>query len=844
MTDGCRVSGVGDRGQCHQLRTAGTPASCRLFFLFLLPLLSLLSGCMTPTLPPTELDRLSSRLEDALLRGNLQVRRATPEQERALRDPQIGFVRDYRAWSQHCIAYNRKLEAAQQYTPLPPVRRLKENPIQAPAIGDRLARTYTNAAAIRTARSLLGMHPDGSCTHKLQQTEPLARFIETFGTAAELVDRKALGAVPGKKRELLHFVLPWICTINRPFVNQSKGAPAYRMNWAFYPNDPFRPGTEKTRSGRPVPKGLYSMTGLYHYLRALAAQPVQTTGIRPDYAKDKTVPHPQFSERIDFPHFVSALQLLEDVLDERGLTALQQAIADRLAAKIAFPGVVGKLIHTQRTQYGDIVIGGDGPNRYDNVDAAVIIDLGGNDEYIDDGKPENLTKYPVRIIIDFAGDDVYVAKGVGGPGAGILGISILIDRQGNDRYCQGLSKYFQPRQHSRKDLLQPDPEGDKTNLVPFVSLYGNPDKPKGPGVILNAGFAFGAGFLGVGILIDEAGDDLYLGQKFCFGSGMWTGIGVHQDLAGNDVYAAGNSALGAGINNAFGILDDRGGNDHYQCLGLHESGYSVGRKWDSGYDGAGIGYGSSWRAEARSDKPADRWFATFGGGLGLLHDGDGNDQYIAGSFAIGAGYAGGVGMVVDDKGDDTYFVKRGPKGDNHNGWSGNHALGNGCHRGFGYVLDRAGNDRYSASSLGGGCAWDIGLGYLLDLGGNDEYTDLHGRNVRGGSGNGMAKSFAVLLNLGGADVYRRSSLGSAHALAPGYPGVGGNFSFFFDIGPEEDTYPKPNKRRKYANNTSLLSGVVFQKDKKNPDAPADPQGIGLFVDGLLEGAGLALRSGQ
>lgn len=78
-------------------------------------------------------------------------------------------------------------------------------------------------------------------------------------------------------------------------------------------------------------------------------------------------------------------------------------------------------------------------------------------------------------------------------------------------------------------------------------------------------------------------------RKFINAS-MWRGVGMLQDQAGDDVYVAGVAALGAGINLSFGLLDDRSGNDHYQCLGHHENGYSVGQKWDNGYTGGGTAW--------------------------------------------------------------------------------------------------------------------------------------------------------------------------------------------------------------------------------------------------------------
>jgi hypothetical protein len=146
----------------------------------------------------------------------------------------------------------------------------------------------------------------------------------------------------------------------------------------------------------------------------------------------------------------------------------------------------------------------------------------------------------------------------------------------------------------------------------------------------------------------------------------------------------------------------------------------------------------------------------------------------------------------------------------------------------GLLLDRAGDDRYSASTLGGGTAWDMATGYLLDLGGSDALTDLYDAGCRGNSGWGAAKAFAVSLHVGGADRYERRTLGNAKAIAEAYPGTGGNFSFFLDIGTAEDAY-----LRDYANDAADLSQVA----RGEGDAAAEgTRGLGLFFDGPWEHA--------
>ena len=158
--------------------------------------------------------------------------------------------------------------------------------------------------------------------------------------------------------------------------------------------------------------------------------------------------------------------------------SITRFLCERKAACVDVARRHGNHLPGDRYTYGKIIVGGPGNNRYEDVDAAVILDLGGDDDYVFTHPETSIGKQPVQIIVDFAGDDVYQTQGVGGPGAGLLGISILIDRAGNDQYCQGLSPLFKPRANNRTTLLQPDPESVKTSLVPFPLLYGNPQNRK------------------------------------------------------------------------------------------------------------------------------------------------------------------------------------------------------------------------------------------------------------------------------------------------------------------------------------------------------------------------------
>ncbi len=779
---------------------------------------------------------LSNGLESVLLHGELpELKELSDQRREALLDPERGYVSAYKAWLNYVRTYNRTLENDYDYRSPTVIRKAADNPVSAPRRLDTWTQRIVHGkpgietAFAQTLRLMdelpaLNDNPDKTGERKSQTETDRAgdfdAFVEALLGVAKHVDLQALGAIPAEERKLMSFVLPLLCRSSDRFVNQSQNAPTYFLNRNFYLSDTFSPGDKATsRSATPVPPEIYSLTGLGRYLRALAGRPLAPDMLLKE--EEASENHPKFSGAVDFTAMRSAVAMLSTLLSPEGLDLVEGALADMPPLSKSVPGVRGDVLNMTETPYGPVIVGGAGPNRYTSSDYLAIIDLGGDNDYIFTETEKTLGEQPLQVIVDFAGDDVYAVDGVGGPGAGVLGINILIDRNGNDRYLQGLSSHFTAREHKRATLLLDDPEGEETKLVPYIMLYGNPDEPDESGVELDAGFAFGAGMLGAGLHIDEGeGEDLYLGQKYAFGAGFWAGVGVLHETGGNDVFATGAAAIGAGVNGALGLLDNRGGDDHYQCLGLFENGYSAGQEWDNGYEGNGIGYGSSWRVESRNQKTSS---TTLGGGVGLVYDTAGSDSYVSSSFSLAAGYAGGLGMIVDKGGADTYFTNRGPGGSNHNGWSGNHALANGCHRGLGFLFDYDGDDRYSASALGGATAWDLGISCLIDLGGKDRMTDLHqGSNWRGDVGYGAAHSFAVSYNKGGADVYQRRSFANAGTLPKGYPGNGGNFSFFFDIGTEKDTY-----HRQDWNDTARLGRMAWNEDE---DGKKYPLGLGLFID--------------
>ncbi len=73
----------------------------------------------------------------------------------------------------------------------------------------------------------------------------------------------------------------------------------------------------------------------------------------------------------------------------------------------------------------------------------------------------------------------------------------------------------------------------------------------------------GAGFAGVGVLVDAAGNDTYVGKTMTQGAGHAGGVGILRDEQGDDLYTAIRMAKGIGVLQGTGILHDLAGSDRY-----------------------------------------------------------------------------------------------------------------------------------------------------------------------------------------------------------------------------------------------------------------------------------------
>jgi len=416
-------------------------------------------------------------------------------------------------------------------------------------------------------------------------------------------------------------------------------------------------------------------------------------------------------------------------------------------------GVTGPIARYLVTPSGNIVVGGREKNTYqlDKMrEVSVVIDLGGGDVYHEG--TASLAR-PVLVVIDLEGDDVYRGSKPGIQGSAVLGISMLLDAEGNDAYLA-------------EDVAQ------------------------------------GSCLGGAGILIDYAGSDYYRGIRRVQGQAIG-GLGLLIDRAGDDRYRAAMWAQGMGGPLGFAVLDDLDGKDHYYGGGLYFNSYRDDENPTPGYEGWAQGVGGGLRAVAD-------------GGIGVILDGGGDDVYEFDYLSHGGGYWLGIGFARDFGGNDRRLAataKTFSEGTRTERRFQRFGTGFGCHYALGFCFDDRGDDSYNGTIMGLGFAWDCAVGALCDFGGNDRYEATGGST----QGNGAQAGLGILYDYGGDDVYRGYGQGRASSSISYHdlPACGGNFSFLVDYG-GTDKYGCRAKNNSY-NRRSSAGGFLIDRPSRDPE---------------------------
>ena len=335
--------------------------------------------------------------------------------------------------------------------------------------------------------------------------------------------------------------------------------------------------------------------------------------------------------------------------------------------------VTGSILHAELTPRGAIIIGGPDNNVYTGP-AAIIIDTGGGDFYALPGGDR------VRIMVDLQGDDNYTSHADAALAGSVLGASLIADHAGNDTYAGGR-------------ITQ------------------------------------GAAVAGIGLLFDHAGDDRYLAAELAQGAAL-VGVGALFDAAGTDLYTAAKFGQGYGGAMGVGLLVEEGGNDTYLAGNKHASSYGVPGNYQAFSQGVGMGFRNDiaggigvLRDHGGSDRYSAGNYSQGAGyylGAGVLIDENGNDAYSGGRYTEGAAAHLGVGLLRDWAGNDAY--SGGPSASQGGAWDQSIAA----------LLDCAGDDEYTANEFGMGAAAQNAIAWFIDIEGENRFTSQ--RNARGHEG--------------------------------------------------------------------------------------------------------------
>ncbi len=462
------------------------------------------------------------------------------------------------------------------------------------------------------------------------------------------------------------------------------------------------------------------------------------------------------------------------------LTTLAHRLDAAAAASppTAWPGEVLEL----DTPMGRVLIGTPRDDLFSG-EAILIVDPGGDDRYQLAGARD---PGEVQILLDRGGDDTWRSAFPASLGGALGGLSILLDREGNDVY-----------------------DGGRISL--------------------------GAGLLGVGILVDGGGNDLFRGDTFTQGAGLF-GLGLLVEAGGTDSYQAGAYAQGLGMTWGMGVLADQAGDDQYHAGGVYpdspsrfpdhtlslSQGFAIGFRPQAG-GGIGLladGSGNDGYTAELFAQGCSYWFS-----LGVLYDREGHDHYRAWQYGQGSGIHLSTALLADLAGNDQYIIENLGQGSSHD-------------LAVGWLIDRGGDDLYLGSSTVQGGSLTNSASFFMDVAGNDTYASGSLKTSRGGGDlRRHMGTLGMFLDLGGTDIYtqeddegRRRPFLNGQTIRPWAYGIAVDSS-----ATEEGSaglslaFPSPPSR---------LPGLPGQRPTHSPPPPSslEVQGANAWVVGREKAA--------
>jgi hypothetical protein len=323
---------------------------------------------------------------------------------------------------------------------------------------------------------------------------------------------------------------------------------------------------------------------------------------------------------------------------------------------------------------------------------SVVIDLEGDDVYEAGSLGLATGRLGVGMLVDFSGNDRYrLAAGSGG--AGFAGIGLLVDREGDDRY-EG-SRFTQGAAIGGIGLLLDRSGDDEYRSFGYAVGFGG---PRGIGAVVDLTgddayqcghryasgynqvdapdakpgearyqydcFGIGAGVGqrllpkqeppavedvagGIGLVLDQEGNDRYTSSNFSQGVGYYFGAGIKMDERGNDVHEAARYGHAAAAHFGVGLFVDRAGADRYGSTGPFYNGAAA---WDRSValavdDGADDDTYDLQRSTGLGIADHRAW--------SLFVDAGGRDRYLV-PKGLGDAQHGSVSGFFDLGGEDRY----------------------------------------------------------------------------------------------------------------------------------------------------------------------------------------------
>ncbi|MEW6051325.1 MAG: hypothetical protein AB1644_09740 [Candidatus Zixiibacteriota bacterium] len=377
---------------------------------------------------------------------------------------------------------------------------------------------------------------------------------------------------------------------------------------------------------------------------------------------------------------------------------------------------------------------------------------------------------PPLLIIDGGGNDTYSYSGYPDD----FPLAAIVDAEGNDRYIS-------------TDSLRPGIGGAVIGMSVLIDKAGDD-------IYQAKNLSLGSGLFGVAVLCDKSGNDKYSSRSYTQGCGQF-GVGILIDSVGNDSLYCYANAQGYGYTKGCGLCINYAGNDVYIAEDSILFAPASQTKEHNSSLAQGVGFGR------RADYIDGHSWA---GGVGILCDVSGDDHYSAGLFAQGCGYWFAVGMLLDGAGNDRYDAV----------W---YDQGSGAHFAVGYLDDFAGDDIYTATmNMSIGSGHDFTIGYFNERGGNDVYN---APTLSVGAGN--FQGMGIFDDWSGDDTYNTHGgavLGRSNPLNQGPRAFLNTFGVFLDRG-GNDSYKEP-----WASNSAKWIGP--KSDTTKPSAYE----IGVGVD--------------